>query len=109
MAKLLSSLASPELAIRKKAATELEELGEVAEGPLRNFLDTKPALEIRQRIEQILDKRKAEVIRGIRAIEALEQIGTPEALQELEALAKDSHNPRLASAATGAVARLNRR
>jgi hypothetical protein len=109
VAKLLSSLDSPELAVRQKATTGLEALGDSAEGPLRNLLDTKPALEIRQRIEHILDKRKGDVIHRLRAVEALEQIGTGEARQVLETLAKESPNPQLVAAAAAAVARLNKR
>ena len=109
VAKLLASLASAEFAVRQRAITDLEALGDSAEGPLRNYLDTKPALEMRQRVEQVLEKRKGEVIRGLRAIEVLEQIGSGEARQALQALAKESPNPRLASAAAAALIRLNKR
>jgi hypothetical protein len=38
-----------------------------------------PSLEVRQRLKQILEKGNKAVIRKLRAIEALDQIGTPEA------------------------------
>jgi hypothetical protein len=50
-----------------------------------------------------------DAIRKLRAIEVLEQIGTAEARQVLQALADLVPNPRVAEAATAALERLARR
>jgi HTH-like domain len=48
----------------------------------------------------------AELIRRLRAIEAVEHIGTPEARQLLEVLAKEAPNPRVVEAAGAALKRM---
>jgi RNA polymerase sigma factor (sigma-70 family) len=105
IAKLVVNLDSRTFSVREKAARSLEELGESAEAPLYKVLEAKPALEVRQRIEQILHKRSADVIRRLRAIEALEHIGTPEARLVLDVIAKGTANRRISQAALAALAR----
>jgi HEAT repeats/WD domain, G-beta repeat len=109
IAKLIVDLDSPNFGMRQKAGQALDELGEAAEGTIRKALEGNPALEVRQRLEQILKKRDTDALRRLRAIEALEQIGTGDARQVLEAMAKTTSNPRVSEAAVAAVARLDRR
>src|SRR5262249_21772899 len=102
----VADLDSASFAVRDKAARALGELGASAEGALRKALENHPTLEVRQRLEQILEKRGKDVLRQLRAVETLEHIGTAEARQVLEALAKGSPTPRVAQAAEAALQRL---
>jgi RNA polymerase sigma factor (sigma-70 family) len=106
VAKLVGDLGSERYAVRQKAAQALEAMGESAHAALHKTLKENLALEVRQRIEQILEKRDREVLRKLRAIEALEQIGTREAREVLEILARETPNPRVAEAAGAALRRL---
>jgi RNA polymerase sigma factor (sigma-70 family) len=56
LAQLLADLDSNQFAVRQKAIQRLEELGDAAAGTLAKALGTPPPLEVRQRIEQILEK-----------------------------------------------------
>ncbi len=107
-AKLLADLDSDRFDVRQKATRELDQLAEGAEAALRKAMTGNLPLEVRQRIEQILAKRDKDAIRNLRAIEALEQIG-PDARQVLQALAKESPNPRVAQGATAALERMAKR
>jgi WD40 repeat protein len=88
VAPLLASLDSSRFAERDRAMEELGKLGLGVEPALRKALADKPSLEVRQRIEQVLDRLAgAPRLRALRAIEVLEHIATPEARQVLTALA----------------------
>ncbi|OAI46400.1 hypothetical protein AYO44_02220 [Planctomycetaceae bacterium SCGC AG-212-F19] len=56
VAQLLADLDSEQLELRTRAAEELEYLGECARPHLLKALTAKPALELRQRLEQLLSK-----------------------------------------------------
>jgi hypothetical protein len=88
--KLIGRSATPDqedsllLAVRTQAVKDLEERGAFAEPALPRVLAGKPPLETRQRIEQLLEKvqgpiTSGEVLRVLRGVQALEQIGTPAA------------------------------
>jgi hypothetical protein len=109
VAKLIADLDSPTFATRQKASQMLDTLSEKAEGAMRKALKDNPTLETRQRLEEILKKADGEVLRRLRAIDALDQIGTAGAREVLESLAKSTPNPRVAEAAEAALARLDRR
>jgi len=114
LAQWLAELDDPEFATRQKAAADLERMGELAEPALRKALDDKPSLEMRRRLEQLLEKLKYAVptgdeLRNQRALEALEVLGTAEARQVIEGLAKGAAGARLTRAAAAAVHRLNLR
>jgi predicted Zn-dependent protease len=66
-------------------------------------------LEVRQRLQEFLKNRDKDAIRKLRAIEVLELIGTAEARQVLETLAKEAPNPRVAEATLSALHRLAKR
>jgi hypothetical protein len=106
VAKLIADLDSKSFAARNKAAGTLEEMGESAEAALRKTLESSLALEVRRRVVQILKKRDKEVIRCLRALEALEHIKTREAREVLEGIARRTSNPRIAEAARAAMDRL---
>jgi WD40 repeat protein len=80
VARLIADLDSDQFVVRDKAMQELEKLGDRAATELRKALDRNPPLEVKRRIEQLLDKQdSAEHIRVVRALETLERIGTSEA------------------------------
>jgi RNA polymerase sigma factor (sigma-70 family) len=110
--QLIQELDEDDFETRQKATRELEELGEAAEGPVREALKGKPSLEARSRLEQLLAKLNRlslQQLRVLRAIEVLEQIGTPEARQVLEALVKDMPTARLGMEAKASLERLAKR
>ena len=111
VAKLIADLGSDEYPTRPKAMQALRDLGESAESALRKGLEGNPPLEVRQRLDQILEKRDRdpELIRRLRAIETLEHIGTPQARQMLQVLENASPNPRVAQAAAAALLRLDKK
>src|SRR5262249_5497251 len=89
-ARLVADLDSKSFATRKKAAAELEQLGEGAVAALRKALGGKPAVETRRRVEDLLEKLTGlspERLQVLRTIESLEMIGDREALCVLEKLA----------------------
>jgi hypothetical protein len=106
---LIADLDSDEFAVREKAQKELEKIGEDAVRVLRQVLDSKPSLEARRRIESILNKPRLlppETLQAHRAVEVLENIGTPDARQFLESLAKGTPEAGLTQKAKAALERL---
>ena len=84
--QLITELDAEKFPDREKAREALEELAELAEPLLKKALAAKPALEVRNRLERLLEKVEKERfslnphrLRVLRTIEALEQIGSPEA------------------------------
>jgi hypothetical protein len=81
---------------------------------LRKALENKPSLESARRIETLLAKLEmqiltAETLRGLRALEALETIGTPAARQKLDRLAQGAVAALLTREAQASLQRLARR
>lgn len=113
--KLIADLENDKFEIRQKASEELEKLGELAEPALQKVLDGKPALETRQRIDRILESRRfpqppaTEVLRTLRAVRVLAEIGTPEARKTLQALADGVPGAALTREAQAALTRLKGR
>ena len=111
--KWIADLDSETFTVRQAAAQELVKVGDQVQAPIQNALQGKPSLETRRRLEQVLkslpDIPGPETIRTIRAIMALERIGTPEARDVLEALARGAPGARETEEARGSVERLARR
>lgn len=89
-------------------------LGPQVEAALRKALVSPPSAEVRRRLEYLLaELEKAEsspeLRRALRAVEILEHIGTPEAGQLLEALARGGPDAPLTQEARAARQRLARR
>jgi hypothetical protein len=99
-------------AVRNKAVDELEGLGELAYPALEKVLERKPSLEVRKRVDQILEKPEPPTsiqgLRVLRAVEVLERIGTPEAQEVLSSLAKGASGARLTAEAKASLGRLAR-
>jgi WD40 repeat protein len=110
LAALLKALGSDKLNERNKAALELESLGDRAEIALRKAAADNLPLEHTRRIHQLLDKLPAplspEQLRDLRAVEALERIGTADARQILAALTKGPPSAYVTQDAHGALERL---
>lgn len=113
--RLIGDLGSDQFAVRDQAMTELEKLGEMATAACRKALEEKPALEVRRRLEALLAKevesRRApsgDRLRGLRAVELLEWVATPDARQTLVALAQGAPGAALTEDAKASLARLNR-
>jgi hypothetical protein len=110
LTRLIEDLDAADFKVRQKAYQELEKLGPHAELALRKCLEGNPSLEIRKRLEQLLEAvtYSREVFRILRAMEVLEQIGTPQARQVLENLAADAPGTRLKQEAQATLDRLDR-
>jgi WD40 repeat protein len=112
--RLLADLDNGRFEVRAKASRELEVLAERAEPALRKALAGKPSLEVRRRLEALLDRLagarpSAETVRLIRAVEALEFIGNPEARRLLDKLAAAPGETWLTRQAREAAGRLAKR
>ncbi len=111
--RLLADLDSPDFAVREAASKELEQLGDVVEGALREALKNKPSAEVGRRVQAILDHprlvRSPDALQRMRAIRVLELIGRPEARKILEVLAGGAPSARETHDAKAALERLARR
>jgi WD40 repeat protein len=111
LARLVADLRSSKFGVRQQAMRELRRLGVRAETALRRGLEGKPELEMRRRIEELLAALEArtsspEELRDLRAVQALERIGTPPAEAALEKLARGADDGPRTRAARGALVRL---
>ncbi len=111
LADLIADLDADDFEVREKATRELAAIGTRAVPALRKALDGSPSAEVRRRAEELLKKLDGpEAVgqqqRAERALEALEAIGTPEAVKALEALAKRGAGDELAQHAKAALGRL---
>ena len=73
-----------------------------------NELANKPSLDVHRRIKLLLERAEtvnvpAVWLRGVRAVEALERAGTPEARQALEKLARLAADPRRSQVTGGMI------
>ena len=110
----IGDLTSDKFAIRDKAFKELEKQGELAEDSLRKALLAAPDLETKRRIESLLKRLQATVasqenVRLIRAVEALELVGTADAIELLDKLAGGYSKHRLTIEAKESAERLRKR
>jgi RNA polymerase sigma factor (sigma-70 family) len=111
LARLLADLGSDRFELRRQAQAELEELGELTEPALRKALAGTPSLDLRQRLERLLDHLSGQVppagqLRDLRAVELLELLGSPEARRLLQVLAGGAPEARLTREARSAIRRL---
>jgi Tol biopolymer transport system component len=114
VAPLLADLDHDDFKMRERASEELAKLGRLAEPALRKTVQDQPSVEVRRRIEALLVKLTnqnlpPEFVQGLRAVEVLERITTPEARQLLEKLAQGTAAARLTQEAKTALDRLSKR
>lgn len=106
VARLLADLDHKQFQVRKEATEELERLGELVEAELLKFLETKPPLEVAQRIQKVL--AGPHNLQALRTVEMLGQLGTVEASELLKELAGGAPKARLTQEAKAALSRLCR-
>jgi hypothetical protein len=118
IALLVKELDSERFAVRRRASAALEKMGTEAEPALRKALAGNPSLEVRRRIEALVEKIQAPIPpakerREIRAVEILEYIAasgggaTPlAAVDLLKALATGAPEARLTQEAKASLRRL---
>jgi dipeptidyl aminopeptidase/acylaminoacyl peptidase len=111
VARLIANLDADVFAKREAASRELAELGDRAKAALFQTLKNRPSPEVNRRIEELLEQLdrhtlSPEEVRSMRAVEALEHIGTPEARKLLEALANGAPEARLTREAKASLQRL---
>lgn len=115
--QLITELDDDKFTVREKAVQDLEKMGSLVEPILRKALTgVLPSLEVRRRIERILEKIKVEqggvspeVLRASRALVVLERFGTPEAKTLLEKFAGGMPEAQLTQDAKAALERLSKR
>jgi WD40 repeat protein len=108
--KLLTDLGSDRFAQREKATRELQQLGSAVESALRDRLTKDPSMEERRRLDDLLKKIRTrtlpqEALRGVRAVQVFERVGSDEARRQLDRLAGGVSSP-LTQAARAALDRL---
>jgi RNA polymerase sigma factor (sigma-70 family) len=114
IARLIADLDANQFEVREKATLALARLGRAAEPAVRQALDNPASLEARRRLERVLAPLQdqplpADRLQALRAVEVLEEIGTPEAGEVLNKVAKGAAEVRLQQEARAAVDRLARR
>jgi hypothetical protein len=107
---LVAALDSSQFRRREAAAERLSENVEQAEGFLREAQKKPSSAEQRRRVDSILASlrvvRLPEKLRQLRAIEALEHIGSAEAQSVLRTIAAGASNARFTREAKASIARL---
>jgi hypothetical protein len=88
----VAELESDKFAVRQEASANLVKAGEQVVPALQKVLASQPTIETRKRVEGLLDKLTggvltAEQLQFVRAVEALERMGTAEAREVLRGLA----------------------
>jgi RNA polymerase sigma factor (sigma-70 family) len=111
--ELIADLDSSKFEQRQKASMELEKLGDTAEAELRKALAARPALDVQQRIERLLQKlegpdQPADRLQSLRAVELLELLGLPASRDVLDGLSKGIAEARLTREARTSLERLQR-
>jgi RNA polymerase sigma factor (sigma-70 family) len=114
LARLIADLDAQQFTMRENASRELKSLGRLARPPLKQVLAGPLSLEARRRVEALLQRLEPSVLspeelRGCRAVEALEHIGSAEVRKVLAQLAREAPIPSfLARDARDALERLPR-
>ncbi|HEY7425531.1 MAG TPA: WD40 repeat domain-containing protein [Gemmataceae bacterium] len=94
MARLIAALDDNAFKVRERATRELSEAGPDAADALRLALANNPSTEAKRRLEDLLNRLSKggnpERLRSLRAIEVLERIGTPESIEVLRELGRQS-------------------
>jgi WD40 repeat protein len=114
IARLIADLDDDRYTVREAATAELAGLGTSARQALRKALERRPSVEARRRIEDLLDKPdwhtpSPDELRLLRAVGALEQMGTSAAETLLATLTKGAPDAPLTREAKAALDRLAQR
>jgi hypothetical protein len=111
--RLVSQLDDATFAERERATAELRRIGPEAVPHLRRQVSEAPTLEVRLRLEKLVKDLVVmalppDRLRELRAVELLEQTGTPAARERLKALAGGTPDAALTRAASAALQRLTK-
>jgi WD40 repeat protein len=112
--KLIADLDDDNFEVREKATEQLIALGRAAEAAVRKAAE-KGSAEVRFRAGLVLERLEkgntgdAKRLGGLRALEVLEAVGTPEARRVIEDVSKGAAEAELTRAASGALSRLRGR
>jgi WD40 repeat protein len=111
--RLIAALDDNRFEQRAQAGKELEQLGADAEPILRQALADKPSPEVARRVETLLagpniSRFSTQTLQKLRAVQALEQIGTAKARDVLDKLSRGIPEARLTREAQDARERLSR-
>jgi WD40 repeat protein len=114
IARLVADLDSNSFAVREAAERQLAELGRQAELELRRTMIGKSSAELQKRGKRLLQRWSgleqsvvpSHELRGLRAIAILEYVGTPNARQILERIAKGAEKESLTKAAKASLRRI---
>jgi RNA polymerase sigma factor (sigma-70 family) len=114
VARWLKALDDAQFTVREEATAELEKVAEVAEPALLQALKERPSPEARKRIERVLltaeqQRLAPERQQALRGVEVLVRIGSAEARQVLETLARGAPGSSLTQEARAGLARLDKR
>lgn len=114
LAQRIADLDSDDFKVREKATRELRTLGELARPALRASLKDRPSLEVRRRVQGLLDDLHvgavpAECVRDVRAVAVLEHISSIEARQLLDRVAAGAPEALLTREAKASLLRLRSR
>jgi hypothetical protein len=109
--KMIAQLDHDDFTRREQASKFLGEAGKAAEPALTKALAAQPSSEKKRRLVELLEALKPagptlEMVRPTRALEVLERLGTAEARQLLEELAKGDKNAQLTQDAKATLKRL---
>jgi RNA polymerase sigma factor (sigma-70 family) len=112
--RLVRQMDSPKYGARELAAAELRRLGRSALPHLRRHAKDTASAEVRGRLTQLIQgladvPLPSEQLRELRALELLEQVGTPTARAHLRALAGGHREAELTRAAADALKWLEKR
>ena len=108
--RLTTDLDSESFSAREKATKELQKLGDLVLPALKKLLANPPSLEVKLRVQLLLDNialaaTSPDRMRPVRAIEALENMGTREALELLRDLARGAPGARITREAAASLER----
>jgi hypothetical protein len=111
IARLIAELSSKRFTERQAADAELKKLDVLAEKALRQALQSGPPLELRRRLDQLLQGINApvpsvETLQVLRALAVLEQIASPQARDLVRTLAEGAPGAHLTREARAALGRL---
>jgi hypothetical protein len=109
LGQLLAKLDNDDFAVREQATKEIEKFGPQVLPALEKALETNLSAEVRKRIQSLMDKIGPERFRPLRAVEALEHIGTSDAEDLLKKLANGAPEARPTQEAKASLNRLANR
>src|SRR5262249_35807194 len=114
LAQMLADLNAEGFETREAASRQLALLGEQVEAKLGQTLKEHASVEVARRVKEVLENLEGgllplETRRALRAVEVLEQLGTPEAVRSLKVLAKGAPEARQTCDVKRALGRLAER